>query len=279
MTVAPQPQPGDQPSQPPHKAFFTTLPGILTGAAGTLGTILALVTALNEAPWLHRDVVTSTPTGVVAQAVISTPHPESVSAQVPVNTQSAAPPSVLTLSDDFSNTTSGWEIQADGDLWSVGYLEGQYRVYSAGGSDAILGGPVRIYDVADLILEVDAQQISGPEDGTYGVALRERDDTTFYYFAVASDRTYAILRSDEDAWVPLFDWIESTVVRPLGEVNHFAVECVGSTLRFALNGIPLAEVTDGAYLSGNFGFVVSATDVDAMDVRFDNVRVQPPTVR
>jgi hypothetical protein len=282
MSAAPQPQPAPQPSQAPHKAFFTTLPGVLTGVAGTVGTILALVTALNEATWLHRDKVTPTPATVVAQVVVVTPTPQ---AETPAGQQAASistqqntplPPTPgVTLTDDFSDATSGWQIQSEGELWSLGYVDGQYQVYAADSTYSVFGQPVQNYELANLALEVDAQQVSGPVDGTYGVIVRERDDDTFYLFAIASDLTYAVYRTKGDDWQALVDWTESVVVKPLGEVNHLKLECVGPTMRFAVNGVLLAEVSDDTYPSGNIGLLVETTDEGAMDVRFDNLQVRP----
>jgi hypothetical protein len=276
MSAAPQPAP--QPAPSPRKAFFTTLPGILTGLAGTLGTVLALVTALNEASWLRREKVTPTPTVVVAQGVISSAVPQAAAGQSAGSTTSNTPLAAsagMTLADDFSDATSGWQIQSEGDLWSVGYADGQYRVYTADSSYAIFGTPVKGYDAANLSIEVEAQQVSGPLDGMYGVIVREQQETDFYLFALASDGTFAVLRSVNEEWLTLFDWTESQVVKPLGEVNHLKVECVGATMRFTVNDALLAEVTDDALASGNVGLLAETTDEGAMEVRFDNVRVEP----
>ena len=258
-----------------HKNFFATLPGVMTALAGTVGAVTALLTALNQAPWLQPKP-TATPTATVTPEVTQTPAVVSPT-QLPTIAMAATSVSTLPagslLMDDFSDPSSGWQIQST-DEYAIGYADGQYRVYVATDQYDVWGEPLKAYDFADLQIEVDAGQISGPEDALYGVIVREQDDDTFYLFTISSLGVFSVQRSDVESFVTLVEWQESAAIKPLGEMNHLKVECLGAAMHFYVNGELLVEITDNTYASGSIGLLASTVS-DPIEMRFDNVQVRP----
>ena len=155
----------------------------------------------------------------------------------------------------------------------MGYHEGKYRVRVDAAMMTAWGSPSG-NEFADLVIEADAVQVDGPEDGYLGLVVRYSGEADFYLFAVSGDGWYVVQRSHADEWADLSVWTETEVVRPRGEVNHLRVECLGATMRFYANGQLLTEVTDSAYDRGNIGLLAGTGNEAGMEAHFDNVKVQ-----
>jgi len=176
--------------------------------------------------------------------------------------------------DDFSDPTPAWDVGADG-TYEVNYQDGEYRIVVNEADSTVWGSPTKPYDLADFALEVDARQLRGPKEASYGVVVRVQPDARFYMCAIASDGTYSIQQlQGQDNWATLRDWTESAAIRPLGEVNHLRVECLGERMRFYVNDEMLAEVSDLTLPSGTIGLVASSVNADVVEVRFDNLRLE-----
>ena len=257
--------------------------GALKIAGSLIAAIAALLAALNGADWLRPSASTPipipSPTLVATQVASSTSTPSPVpqptaTVLLPTATAETQLPEGTLLIEDFSDPSSGWETQAT-EEYALEYVEGEYRVIVHSPDLAAWGRPPLAYEFTDLVIEVDVRQVSGPEDGDYGLVVRSKGDSDFYLFAISSHYgMYSVQMSQGETWSDLAEWTESAAVHREGEVNHLKVECLGKTMRFYANGELLTEVTDTTYHSGNVGLLAETFEEGGLVVRFDNVRVQ-----
>ena len=255
--------------------------GALKIAGSLIAAIAALLAALNGAGWLRPSASTPIPSPTLADTQIASPTSmpspaprPTATVLIPTATAETQLPEGTLLIEDFSDPSSGWETQAT-EEYALEYVEGEYRVRVHAPDLAAWGRPPRAYEFTDLVIEVDVRQVSGPEDGDYGLVVRSKGESDFYLFAISSHYgMYSVQMSQGETWSDLAEWTESAAVHQEGEVNHLKVECLGKTMRFYANGELLTEVTDTTYHSGNVGLLAETFEEGGLVVRFDNVRVQ-----
>lgn len=290
MSTSQTPTPS-QPATPPSedrakafeafKAFWSTLPGILTAIGGLIAALATLISSLDKAALLHRETPTVPIAAIVSQATFPSPilteAPSSVPTVAPsptmLSSPTAAQPAEGTLLvDDFSDSTA-WEVGGDAD-YEISYQEGEYRVVVHGARLFVWGNPKRAYDFSDVLIEVDARRVEGPEDNEIGLVVRRQDDENLYSFAISSDGTYGVHKLQGGIWSTLVDWTPSLSIKRGTAWNRLRVECVGARMRFYVNDDLLAEVEDKAFPSGNIGLGAGTADEGGVEARFDNLRVQ-----
>jgi len=205
--------------KPPRFDFI----GALKIAGSLIAAIAALLAALNAADWLRSSAPTRipSPTLVTTQIVLPTstpspvPQPTATVLLPTASTETQLPEGTL-LIEDFSDPSSGWELEAT-EEYALEYVEGEYRVIVHSPDLAAWGRPPRAYEFTDLVIEVDVRQVSGPEDGDYGLVVRSRGESDFYLFAISSHYgMYSVQMSQREAWTDLAEWTESAAVHPGG---------------------------------------------------------------
>ncbi|MFQ6100089.1 MAG: hypothetical protein ACE5OS_02485 [Anaerolineae bacterium] len=199
-----------------------------------------------------------------------TPPPPPPSAETPP----PPPPSAL-FQDDFSDMGSGWEV-GDYEGGSVGYKDGAYSVRSEEDGSVMWGVANRSFD--DLVIEVDATQISAPanNNNAYGVKCREQSDGDGYGLMVSGDGYYSIQIVVDGDWEPLVDWTTSDVIQQGNAANHIRAVCDGSKLVLFVNGQLLADTTDNTYTEGDIALAASTLEDEPTEVHFDNLVVHKP---
>lgn len=177
--------------------------------------------------------------------------------------------------DDFSDPTSGWQLETD-ETAEVGYFEGTLRiVVKAPNRSAWAWAGRRLYD---FHLTVEATQVAGPDDNEYGVQVRMQDHQHFYRFAISGDGYYQVSKYDGAAWEVLSaEWPTSDAIRQGMATNVLEVVCIGPRLTFIVNGETLVEVRDSAYRWGDIGLYAGKfyTPGD-VEIRFDDLVVEEP---
>ncbi len=176
----------------------------------------------------------------------------------------------LLLKDDFGNDRSGWLETADAES-SQGYRNGQF-FFEVRTSDLIVwdnaGG-----NFQDFTLEVEAKQVSGDPENSYGVLIHYIDNGNFYRFDLSGDGYYTISKLEREEWSTLVDWQASVHVKPQGEVNRIKVVCQGPGMTFYVNGQELTRVEDGSFERGDVGLFASTFASSGVEVEFDNLEI------
>ncbi len=203
----------------------------------------------------------------------TTPVPEWVSSPREYTTP-------VSLFDDFSDPTSGWEI-GDYSVGSVGYAEGEYFV-RVEDKDVFTWGQQFEY-FGDVTIEVTARQASGPENNNtgYGVMCRVNYDAEVgelegYAFLVSADGYYVITRYVSGNSSNLDGWNVSNAVRQGSGSNQLQVICEGERLLFYLNGVRVAETWDDSFSSGDVALIGTTYESGAAEFRFDNFSLSTP---
>lgn len=133
--------------------------------------------------------------------------------------------------------------------------------------------------LSDFVLEVDAQQLAGDAESSYGILFRMQDALRFYRFEITSGGLYMVERRNADgSWTRFVaDWTPApAIVQGLGAVNRLRIEAVGPELRFFANETLLQQVTDGVYTTGTLGLDAGTFGQAGLTVAFDNFVVGRP---
>ncbi len=132
---------------------------------------------------------------------------------------------------------------------------------------------------ADFVLEVDASQVAGDAESSFGVLFRVQDPTQFYRFEITGNGLYMIERHNADnTWTQLLpDWVSTPAINQgLNSVNQLKVVAVGQVLTFYVNGTLLQQVTDATYGAGAIALDAGTFGRPGLQVAFDNVKVTRP---
>jgi len=202
------------------------------------------------------------------------PMPSPSPPTVPPTEPSPAPEG-LPFQDDFSDPGSGWEV-GDYEGGSVGYGDGYYFVTSTEEGNLMWGLAYRNF--SDLVIDVDATQVSAPsnDNNGYGVMCRVQEDDDGYLLRVSGDGYYAIHRIVDGEFEPLVDWTPSDVIHQGNATNHIRAICDGSRLALIVNGELLAEVGDATYTSGDIALTATTYEAEPTEIHFDNLVVTAP---
>ena len=178
------------------------------------------------------------------------------------------------VSDDFSNENTGWEIGSyeGGD---VGYYKGKYRITSVGDSITMWGAAGK--SLEDMVIDVDTEQISAPENNNndYGIICRLQNDGGGYYALISGDGYYSILiQNGEEGFDILVDWTYSSIINQGNTQNHLQLTCRGTKISLSVNGQLLAETSATKFSSGDIGFTTTSYELDLTEVHFDNFTVK-----
>jgi hypothetical protein len=262
MTAA-KPEPA--PEKPEHDwSKIMTAVGGLTVAVATLLTALHTIGVIDN----KEPAPTAAATNVPAIQVTATPMPQPTAKL----TETSAP-QLLVLEDDFSNPKSGWDRGADADAdW--GYQDGEYRILVHATDTTAWANTHERYDLADLVMVVEAHRVAGPLDNQYGVIVRYQDRANFYLFSISSDGQYTVQMLLDDNWKDLVQWTPADVIKQDEGTNLLRVEAKGPDMRFLVNGELLCAVQDSTFSAGSIGLAAGSFTEPEVEVRFDNLLVR-----
>jgi len=191
-----------------------------------------------------------------------------------VATSTTAPKALFT--DDFSDPSSGWDRVEDTDGIN-NYSSGGYRIYV--NKENWYFWSVPGLQFTDVVIDVDAQKVAGPDENDFGIICRYKDDQNFYFFTVGNDGYYAIskiLNGDESLIGMDQMGLNNSAIKTGTATNHLTAECVGSNLTLTVNGTVLADVKDTDFTSGDVGLIAGTYNTPGVDILFDNFVVTRP---
>jgi len=180
------------------------------------------------------------------------------------------------FTDDFSDTSSGWD-QAENDTTSADYYDGSYRIVVNQTRYEAWANPGQYFD-GDVIVEVDATNNGGTDDNDFGVICHYEDVGNFYYFHITSDG-YAIIgkvTDGEQSGLSSENYETTDAVRQGDATNHIRGECVGNSLTLIVNGEQVLTATDTDHTGGDVGLMAGTFDTAGADILFDNFVVSEP---
>jgi hypothetical protein len=226
-----------------------------------------------------ETAATETPAATVTSGPTATEQVEPSETASATDTPAVALPATPTaparilFEEDFSDET-GWFTEQNEDF-TIQFAEEGYLV-SVEIIEAFIWS-VRTGNYADVILEVDAAQTSGPEGGLSGLVCRHQDEANYYALVIGSDGTYGILKNEGGETEYLQEGAAPSGVIQGGESpNRIRAACIGDRLSLYANGQLLAEVQDTSFDTGDVGLVAGTRETAGVDVLFDNFVIYQP---
>jgi len=261
-----------EPEPKPERKSLWSNPAELFRGIGTLvGGAAALLTALYTMGVIGPRSAESTPLPVATLTLALTAEVVATETLVPT----AVPADTVLLEDNFSDASSGWEIQTDSDV-DIGYQGGEYRIAVHTADTLAWGRHLQPHDWTDVVIKVDARWVEGHVDNHYGIQVRYQPDGQSYYaFLVSSLGMYSVWKAVDDEWTELAVWSESGALRQGAAANHLRIECRGREMRFVANDELLTVIQDDTFSSGSIGLLVQTFEEGTATVHFDNLLIQP----
>ena len=176
----------------------------------------------------------------------------------------------MLLSEDFSRGDPAWPTSEDGQA-QRGVAEGRYYLIARQPQSLISQVIPGRYD--NVVIEVEAGQTDGPSGGAYGLILRQRDDSNFYYVGLTSQGAYSFARLVSGQWQQIIPWTPSDSILKLGYLNRLRVEARGKEFKLSVNGRVLATVEDATFDAGSAALFAASFDQGQVRMDFDNLTV------
>jgi hypothetical protein len=177
--------------------------------------------------------------------------------------------------DDFSEPDSGWWTGGNED-GEVRYENGELHIRDSTVRDAFTISRPGL-QFTDLVMEVESRLVGGTEDNWLGHYCRYVDGDNFYVMAYSSDRYYVGLGKINGETKQFAGATQTEAVRQgIGATNLARLECVGSSLRFWVNGELLIDVVDTSLVEGDIGLDAESHGGEYTEVAFDNLVVTAP---
>ncbi len=181
--------------------------------------------------------------------------------------------SSLPFLDQFNNPNSGWPTYSGANGQS-GYVPDGYKIQVDTPDQQIIAVPGQLF--SDIVIEITATQVTGPDDAYYGALCRYQDDQNYYYFIIGSDGYYSIGKIAGGENYTLSGTNSSQAILPVLSQNFLRAECNGDTLSLSANNQMLTEVHDGEFTLGDVGLLAGTLDTPGADIRFTYFYVTQP---
>ena len=176
----------------------------------------------------------------------------------------------MLLSEDYSRSDPAWPTSEDSQA-QRGLAEGRYYLIARQPQSLISQVIPGRYD--NVAIEVEAGQTDGPSGGAYGLILRQRDDSNFYYVGLTSQGSYSFARLVSGQWQQIIPWTPSDSILKLGYLNRLRVEARGKEFKLIVNGRVLATVEDATFDAGSAALFAASFDQGQVRMDFDNLTV------
>lgn len=183
------------------------------------------------------------------------------------------------FADDFSGAQNcGWALYNRGGV-VVAIENGVMRFSTSQTGQVWWTNPGRNFD--DVIINVQARQVSGPNNNAFGAICRYQNEQNFYVFLISGDGYYAIGKYSSDK--PTITYLTEQGEYQFSEVinqglatNQIQASCIGNELSLLVNGIPLISVNDPTFVLGDVGLAVSTLEPGTAVIEFSNFQVVSP---
>lgn len=181
----------------------------------------------------------------------------------------------LLFQDTFSDSTGGWDTWVENSS-IIDYNTSGLRFYINEPHYNFWSRPKK--EFRDVLVDVLATKVSGPDDNNFGLICRYKNRDNFYSFLISSDGYFGIMKvtDGQHELLSAQKLQYSEIIHQGGATNRLQAECNGSNLIFSVNGQKLAVVQDSDIPSGGIGLIAGTYDIPGVDILFDNFIVYQP---
>lgn len=186
----------------------------------------------------------------------------------------AADPNTLFYDSFAPGQTGGWVLERD-ELGQTA-VSNEQLVITVNEPNTLQYSALDTELFDNFEMTVDLRQLQGSPTSSFGVLFRMVSPEQFYRFEITGDGFYMIERRDNGGQWTRFvpDWTAAPAINQgLNVSNQLQITAVGPTMRFAVNGILLQEISDTTYSLGRIGLDAGTFGQTGLQVAFDNVRV------
>jgi 3-keto-disaccharide hydrolase len=182
----------------------------------------------------------------------------------------------ILYSDDFSNPASGWK-RSSTDESAFGYKDGRYYISVLVPDKAVYAFIPNSQEFGDFVVEVEAYLDELPDDGEYGLDIRDNEDTgDFYRFVLNGNRQFEFWKYIDNNWTGLFGWTKSSAIKASPGNNTIKISAIGDTFTFYVNGKKVGECIDSSLSRGEISLLAETVENSPANVGFDNLKVWVP---
>ena len=175
----------------------------------------------------------------------------------------------LPYADDFSKSDNGWKVVED-KIIQIRYQDAALHFIIDDLDQIAWSTAGKRFE--NFTLDVDATQVDGPSDNSYGVLIRYVDEKNFYRLDISGDGYFAINKYQAGKWLKLQDWTESAAIKREAATNHLQVIARGSQFTFNVNGETVSTFTDDEFKQGDIGLTAGTLfDNAGVHIAFDNL--------
>lgn len=205
---------------------------------------------------------------------LTTPEPDATPEPIDVTDRLAEIRDTdVSFSDEFRRDNGEWFTESDDD---VTYKYAGRTLHIIVNSENRLGwtfnSTIDELNPVDYLVEVDVEQVAGPDDAELGLIFRFVDEENFYFFAVSNLGTYSLWKLVDNEWEAILDWTETDALQTDAEaINRLSVLTEGSQITLLANDVALAQLEDDTFATGAVGLMVGTFDEVGVDVAFDNL--------
>lgn len=181
----------------------------------------------------------------------------------------------LSFFDDFSDTKSGWD-RFQSSIGMSDYRKKTYQILVNEPNADLFANPKQSFK--DVIVEVSAARIDGPDHNNFGVICRFKDENNFYAAQISSSGYGGIFRMKNGEYhlLGMKQMLPVPAVLGGNASNHIRFECVGATLLLIVNGSPVDYREDDSFEIGNVGLIAGTYDQPGVLIAFDDFSVNQP---
>lgn len=192
--------------------------------------------------------------------------------QVVTSTPATSPKNKsLLYFEDFSDDSSGWEVEDDS-MSQYYYQDGEYYIEALASDYFYYIVSSESYE--DGVLTIDVRNISGDtEFASSMVVWRYQDDNNFYSLTIFGDGKFSILSFKEGDYNLIKIPTASSSIKTNGETNKVAISFTGATSDIFFNDQFVFSFNDPSIMSGNVGMGVSPSAESGVKAAFDNLSV------
>jgi hypothetical protein len=180
--------------------------------------------------------------------------------------------------DDFSGSQAApWKLEAD-DVAATTIQDGRL-VITVNQPNTLQYSGLSEPLLDDFVLEVEATQLAGSPESSFGVLFRLQSQGEFYRFDITGDGRYTVERHNLDgSWTRFTDgWTRDDALQSgLNTTNRLRVVAEGFQLSLYANGELLQTFSDSAYPVGTIALDAGTFGKVPLSVAFDNVQIDSP---
>jgi hypothetical protein len=178
----------------------------------------------------------------------------------------------LPYADDFSTANGDWKTAND-EAIKISTQDGALH-FTIVDLDTIAWSTPKDKRFGDFVLDVDATQVDGPNDNTYGVIFRFQDDRNFYRFDISGDGYFAVFKRKDGVWTKVQDYVETPAVKQGNATNHLQAIARGNQFTLNVIGETVKTFSDGDFPNGDIGVTAGTLfDNAGVHIAFDHVTV------